>query len=54
MKLATLHSARNFRDAIHRAGPNEEVIDTICDAIRLHLDDRIESGEKIPQAHLIN
>ena len=32
----------------------EEVLDNIRDAIRLHLDDRINSGEKIPQAHLIN
>ncbi len=32
----------------------EEVLDTIRDAIRLHIDDRIESGEKIPQARLIN
>ncbi len=32
----------------------EEVLDNIRDAIRLHLDDRIESGEKIPQAQLIN
>jgi|WetSurMetagenome_2_1015567.scaffolds.fasta_scaffold54831_3 predicted RNase H-like HicB family nuclease len=32
----------------------EEVLDNIKDAIRLHIDDRIESGEKIPQAQLIN
>jgi predicted RNase H-like HicB family nuclease len=32
----------------------EEVLENIRDTIRLHLDDRIESGEKIPQAHLIN
>jgi predicted RNase H-like HicB family nuclease len=32
----------------------EEVLANIRDAIRLHLDDRIESGEKIPQAQLIN
>ncbi len=32
----------------------EEVLDNIRDAIRLHLDDRIESKEKIPQAQLIN
>jgi predicted RNase H-like HicB family nuclease len=32
----------------------EEVLDNIRDAIRLHVDDHIESGEKIPQAQLIN
>jgi predicted RNase H-like HicB family nuclease len=32
----------------------EEVLDNIRDAIRLHLGDRIESGEKILQAQLIN
>ena len=32
----------------------EEVLDNIRDAIRLHLDDRIEAGEKIPQAQHIN
>jgi predicted RNase H-like HicB family nuclease len=32
----------------------EEVLDNIRDAIRLHIDDHIESGEKIPQAQLIN
>ncbi|MEI6292546.1 MAG: type II toxin-antitoxin system HicB family antitoxin [Methanomicrobiales archaeon] len=32
----------------------EEVLGNILDAIRLHLDERIESGEKIPQAELIN
>ncbi len=50
MKKATQHSARNFRDVMH-TGTYEEVLDNIRDAIRLHLDDRIESGEKIPQAH---
>ena len=32
----------------------EQVLDNIRDAIRLHIDDRIESGEKIFQARLIN
>jgi len=32
----------------------EEVLDNIRDAIHLHIDDRIQSGEKIPQAQLIN
>ena len=32
----------------------EEVLDNIRDAIRHHLDDRIESGQKIPQVQLIN
>ena len=32
----------------------EEVLENIRDAIRLHLDDHIESGEKIPQAQHIN
>jgi predicted RNase H-like HicB family nuclease len=32
----------------------EEVLDNIRDVIRLHVDDRIESGEKIPEARLIN
>jgi len=32
----------------------EKVLDNIRDAIHLHIDDRIESGEKIHQAQLIN
>lgn len=32
----------------------EEVLENIREVIRLHLDDRIESGEDIPQATLIN
>ncbi len=28
----------------------EEVLENIKDAIRLHIEDRIESGEEIPQA----
>jgi predicted RNase H-like HicB family nuclease len=32
----------------------EEVLDNIRDALRLHIDDRLEAGEKIPQAQLIN
>jgi len=28
----------------------EEVLDNIKDAIRLHIEDRIEAGEEIPQA----
>ena len=32
----------------------EEVLENIRDAIRLHLDELIESGEKIPQSQHIN
>lgn len=32
----------------------EEDLDRIRDAIRLHIDDRTKSGEKIPRARLIN
>ena len=32
----------------------EEVIETIKDAIRLHVEDRIESGEDIPQAESVS
>lgn len=32
----------------------EEVLDNIRDVIRLHVDDRISSGEKIPEGRLIN
>ncbi len=32
----------------------EEVLENIRDAIRLHLDELIQSGEKIPQAQHIN
>ena len=32
----------------------EEVLDNIRDVIRLHVDDRINSGEKIPEGRLIN
>lgn len=31
----------------------EEVLENIKDAIRLHIEDRIESGEEIPQAESI-
>jgi predicted RNase H-like HicB family nuclease len=32
----------------------EEVIENIKDAIRLHIEDRIESGEEIPQAESVS
>ena len=32
----------------------EEVLENIKDAIRLHVEDRIESGEAIPQAESIS
>jgi predicted RNase H-like HicB family nuclease len=32
----------------------EEVIENIKDAIRLHVEDRIDSGEEIPQPESVN
>ncbi len=32
----------------------EEVLENIEDAIRLHIEDRIESGEEIPQAESVS
>ncbi len=32
----------------------EEVLENIKDAIRLHIEDRIESGEEIPQADAVS
>jgi predicted RNase H-like HicB family nuclease len=32
----------------------EELLDNIRDAIRLHISDRLESGEKIPRAQVIS
>jgi len=32
----------------------EEVLENIKDAIRLHIEDRIESGEEIPQAEAVS
>jgi len=32
----------------------EEALKNIKDAIRLHVEDRIESGEEIPQAELVS
>jgi len=32
----------------------EEVLDNIKDAIRLHIGDRIENGEEIPQAESVS
>ena len=32
----------------------EEVLDSIKDAIRLHLEDRLESGEEIPVAESVS
>jgi predicted RNase H-like HicB family nuclease len=32
----------------------EEVMENIRDAIRLHIEDRIESGEDIPQAESVS
>ncbi|MEK6551932.1 MAG: type II toxin-antitoxin system HicB family antitoxin [Bacteroidota bacterium] len=32
----------------------EEAIDNINDAIRLHIEDRLESGEEIPQSEYIS
>ena len=33
---------------------NEEVIENIEDAISLHVEDRIEAGEEIPQARAVS
>ena len=33
-----------------QGGTYEEVLENIRDAVRLHIEDRIESGEKIPQS----
>ena len=32
----------------------EEVLDNIRDAIRLHVEDRIEAGEEIPQSDSVS
>ena len=32
----------------------EEVLENVKDAIRLHIEDRIESGEEIPQADSVS
>jgi predicted RNase H-like HicB family nuclease len=32
----------------------EEVVENVRDAIRLHIEDRIESGEEIPQAESVS
>ena len=32
----------------------EEVLENIKDAIRLHIEDRIESGEEVPQAEAVS
>ena len=32
----------------------EEVLENVKDAIRLHIEDRIESGEEIPQAESVS
>jgi len=32
----------------------EEVLENIKDAIKLHIEDRLESGEEIPQVEIIN
>jgi len=32
----------------------EEVLENIKDAIRLHIEDRIENGEEIPQAESVS
>ncbi|MBC7333677.1 MAG: type II toxin-antitoxin system HicB family antitoxin [Actinobacteria bacterium] len=32
----------------------EEALDNIRDAIRLHLEDRLSSGEQIPQSELVS
>lgn len=37
-----------------QGGTYEEVLDNIRDVIRLHVDDRIGSGEKIQKGRLIN
>jgi len=37
-----------------QGGTYEEVLNNIRDVIRLHVDDRIGAGEKIPEGRLIN
>jgi len=48
--MVILHLVQNFRAATHKAIPNEEVLENIKDAMRLHIEDRIDSGEEIPQS----
>lgn len=37
-----------------KATPYEEALENIRDAIRLHLEDRLETGEEIPQSKSIS
>jgi predicted RNase H-like HicB family nuclease len=49
MLTVTSSPARRCKGAIARATRNEEAVENIKDAIRLHLQDRIASGEEIPE-----
>ncbi len=37
-----------------QGGTYEEVLENIKDAIRLHIEDRLETGEEIPQAESVS
>lgn len=39
---------------LHKGDTYEEVLDNIKDAIHLHVEDRLESGEDIPQAESVS
>lgn len=54
MKRATLPSVLNCRVAIPKVDTYEGVLENIKDAIRLHMEDRLEAGEEIPQAESVS
>jgi predicted RNase H-like HicB family nuclease len=43
-----------FQGCYTQGDTYEEVMENIRDAIRLHIEDRIESGEDIPQAESVS
>ncbi|HDQ26652.1 MAG TPA: type II toxin-antitoxin system HicB family antitoxin [bacterium] len=44
----------DFRGCYTQGETYEDVIANIRDALKLHIEDRLESGEKVPDMELIN
>jgi hypothetical protein len=53
-KTDILHFLRHYKDGYTQGDTYEEVIENIKDAIRLHLEDRKESGESLPKPESIS
>lgn len=52
--MASSHRAMSLRVVIRKATVTKKVIENIKDAISLHVEDRVASGEDIPQPRAVS